>query len=125
MLKYTPTRKNLEKQSISLDALHFGGWTELNTHTLFGALQTKATFNWFQSQGKRPMALGLSSYSGLGKYGALLKTSQSTFEDATESIVNVMSRNIGGVQLTGSYVCGLDGNSTAELCARWYMLSAF
>lgn len=46
-LPYTPTGRDLEISAISLDAVHYGGFKELDTHSLFGTMQVKATHDWF------------------------------------------------------------------------------
>ena len=39
-LPYTPTGRSLEIQSIPLDATHYDGFIELDTHSLFGTMET-------------------------------------------------------------------------------------
>lgn len=52
-LPYTPTGRNLETKSIPLDAFHNTTFstdldvTELEAHSLFGTMQTKASHEWF------------------------------------------------------------------------------
>lgn len=41
------------------------------------------------------------------------------------SVISTMSNGILGMPLTGADVCGSIGNTTAELCARWYTVAAF
>jgi alpha-glucosidase len=69
-LPYTPTGRNLESQSIPLDAMHANGYSELDTHSLYGTMQVKATHEWFKKQNKRTFIIERSSYAGIGKYGS-------------------------------------------------------
>ena len=41
------------------------------------------------------------------------------------SVTAIMGANINGFPFIGSDICGFNGNTTAELCARWYVLGAF
>lgn len=47
-LPYIPTGRNIEKDSLSLDGVHEGGFTELDVHSLFGTMETKATHEFFK-----------------------------------------------------------------------------
>jgi len=49
ILPYTPGGRNLEEKSITLDAKHANGYTELDVHSLFGTMEVKATHDWFLS----------------------------------------------------------------------------
>lgn len=42
-LPIVPTGRNLETKSIALDAVHKNGWSELDTHSLFGTYENRAT----------------------------------------------------------------------------------
>ena len=41
------------------------------------------------------------------------------------SVTGVMAQNIAGFTLSGADICGFNGNTTAELCTRWYAVGAF
>lgn len=41
------------------------------------------------------------------------------------SVTGLMAHNIMGIPMAGSDICGFIGDTTPELCARWYMLGAF
>ena len=41
------------------------------------------------------------------------------------SVTGVMAHNIAGIPLVGSDICGFIGDTTPELCARWYVVGAF
>jgi alpha-glucosidase (family GH31 glycosyl hydrolase) len=69
-LPYVPTGRDLEEKSISLDATHANGYTELDTHSLIGSQEVKATHDWFLEKDQRPMIIERSSFAGMGKYAS-------------------------------------------------------
>jgi len=125
-LAYIPTGRDLEEKSISLDAVHATGDIDLDVHSLFGTMQTAATKQWFDSNDKRPMIISRSSYSGMGKFGSTwLGDNLSDAVHMGDATTGVMAQNIAGIPLSGSDICGDIGNSSAELCTRWYVNGAF
>ena len=42
-----------------------------------------------------------------------------------QSFIGIMQHNIFGIPFVGSDICGLNGNTTAELCARWHVAGSF
>lgn len=69
-LPYIPSGRNLEQKSISMDSTHYNGYTELDTHSLFGTTEVKATHEWFKKNDKRTMIIERSAYAGMGKFGS-------------------------------------------------------
>jgi len=126
-LKYIPTGRNLEQNTISLDGVHSDGTTELDVHNLYGAQQAEATSSYFKNVlKKRPMIISRSNFAGQGKYSSrTLGDNFSTADYMGFSVLSVMSANIAGTPLAGADICGYNGNTTAELCARWYTIGAF
>ena len=62
----------------------------------------------------------------MGKYGSRwLGDNYSTYEYMGLSVTGIMAQNIAGIPLVGSDICGFNGNTNAELCARWYIVGAF
>ena len=70
-LPYTPTGCSLEIKSINVDAVHILPdsitVTELDANSTFSTLQTKATHEWFQQNGKRTMIIARSAFAKLGR----------------------------------------------------------
>jgi len=126
-LPYIPTGRNLEDKGLSLDAVHASGVTELDAHSLFGTEETKTTADYFTTALKqRPMIIERSSFAGMGKYGSRwLGDNFSTGEYMGYSVTGIMAHNVAGIPLAGADICGFIGNTTAELCARWYVVGAF
>jgi alpha-glucosidase len=125
-LPYVPTGRDLEEKSISLDALHAGGVTELDAHSLFGTMEVKATHEWFASENKRTMIIERSSFAGMGKFASRwLGDNFSTDEYMGYSVTGIMGHNIMGIPHAGADICGFIGNTNPELCARWHMVGAF
>jgi alpha-glucosidase (family GH31 glycosyl hydrolase) len=100
---------------------------QIDTHSLFATMQTKTTFDKeSEFSEKRPMFFSKSSSAGHGKFGTTyLGDIESNQKMMGISVISTMSNSILGMPLTGADVCGSIGNTTAELCARWYMIAAF
>lgn len=41
------------------------------------------------------------------------------------SVTGIMAHNIMGIPLAGADICGFNGDTTDELCARWHVLGSF
>jgi len=125
-LPYVPSMRDLEDHSIALDSVHYGNITELDAHSLFGAMEVKATHDWFAANGKRTMIIERSAYAGTGKFASRwLGDNFSKLEYMAYSITGVMAHNIIGIPLAGSDICGFLGDTYAELCARWHVVGSF
>jgi alpha-glucosidase len=126
LTKYTPTGKDLEEHSIPLNARHQNGYSEFDTHGLFGTMEVKTTFDWYKSKSTRPFILSRSSFAGLGKYGfKWLGDNDSTTQSMGLSVLGIMMMNIFGIPFSGSDICGFGGDTNAELCARWHVVGSF
>lgn len=131
-LPYTPTGRNLETKSIPLDAFHNTTFstdldvTELEAHSLFGTMQTKASHEWFQAKERRTMIIERSSFAGLGKFGSRwLGDNFSQYNYMGFSVTGIMMHNVIGIPLAGADICGFIGDTNADLCTRWYTVGAF
>ena len=72
------------------------------------------------------MIIERSSYAGMGKFGSRwLGDNSATPGYMGWSVTGIMGMNMAGIPLVGSDICGFIGNTTAELCARWYNVGAF
>lgn len=99
---------------------------ELDAHSLYGTMQTKATHEWFEANDKRTMIIERSSFAGLGKFGSRwLGDNFSDYKYMGFSVTSVMMQNIIGIPLAGADICGFNGDTDADLCTRWYGVGAF
>jgi len=72
------------------------------------------------------MIISRSSFAGQGKYGSrTLGDNFSTGDYMAYSVTGVMASNIAGVPLAGADICGYNGDTTPELCTRWYTVGSF
>jgi len=100
--------------------------SELDAHSLFGAMQTRASHEWFKEQNKKTMIIARSSYAGAGKFASRwLGDNFASFEFMTYSITGVMMSNVMGIPFAGADICGFLGQTNPELCTRWHFLGAF
>ena len=77
-------------------------------------------------QNKRPFILSRSTSLGYGKYGFhWLGDNESTYKDMKNGLNGIFQFQIYGVPLTGDDICGFNGDSWDEICARWMTMGAF
>jgi alpha-glucosidase (family GH31 glycosyl hydrolase) len=129
-MPYVPTGRDLETKSMNVDALHMladgSNVTELDAHSTFSTLQTKATSEWFEENDMRTMIISRSAFAGQGAHASRwLGDNFSTKEMMGYSVTGIMLQNILGIPLAGSDICGFLDDTTAELCARWHTVGAF
>lgn len=129
-LPYVPTGRDIEIKSINMDAVHMpaegGEVAELDAHSTFSTLQTKATHGWFQKNGMRTMIIARSAFAGQGNHASRwLGDNFSDEQMMGFSVTGVMLSNILGIPLVGSDICGFIGNTNKDLCARWHHVGAF
>lgn len=111
----------LSSKTLAMSATHYGGVPLYNVHNLYGISEQIATRSAIQSiRNKRPFVLSRSSFPGTQKYAAKWTGDNgATFADLKASIVSIMDFNLEGVPMIGADICGFNGDTTEELCARW------
>lgn len=120
-LFYWPGGRDLEKGTISLDAVHENGARELDTHSAYGLLQSYITSLWFNEKDERPFIQSRSTFSGSGKYsGHWTGDNKSDMEWIKYSISSILNFNFFGVPFTGADICGFQGDTDASICSKWY-----
>lgn len=125
-LTYTPGVNKLEDKSISLDAKHSDGFTELDHHSLFGFLQGVASHRYFADMNKRPFIISRSTFVGQGKFTShWLGDNFAGFDYLKYSIAGVYSMNLFGINFVGPDICGFMGDTNENLCQKWTVLGAF
>jgi lysosomal alpha-glucosidase len=123
-LFYWPGGRDLEKGTISIDAVHENGALELDTHSLFGLLQSYDTAEYFKSKNQRPFIISRSTFAGSGKYaGHWTGDNKSDFKDLMDSVNSILLFNMFGIPFVGADVCGFSLTTSATLCAQWYKLA--
>lgn len=125
-LNYIPGGASLEQQSLPLDVIDSNGNYFLDTHSLYGATETKSSSEWFTRKSERTFIIERSSFAGMGKYGSKwLGDNEATPAYMSMSVSGVMLMNIFGIPFVGADICGFMLNTTPELCARWHNLGSF
>ncbi|RMZ57650.1 hypothetical protein APUTEX25_001850, partial [Auxenochlorella protothecoides] len=104
-----------ESEVMSVLNSHHDGSSEYNAHQLYSLAQTRVT-----------AAAVESSYLGVGAYAAhWTGDNVATWDQLAKSIAGVLNIGLVGIAMGGADICGFQGNTTSELCARWVSLGAF
>jgi len=121
-LPYTPGNP-LYTDAIRLDAQHYNGQPDFNTHSLFHFMECNVTYNYLKTINKQPFILSRSNMFGSGKFANhWTGDNNSSWTFLQLSIPAIMNFNIFGIPMTGSDICGFKSNTTEELCSRWMQL---
>jgi alpha-glucosidase len=119
---------DLAVHAVSPNATHSNGVEEYDVHNLFGHQIINATYQGLLSvfPGMRPFIIGRSTFAGSGKWaGHWGGDNASKWAYMFFSIPQALSFSLFGIPMFGVDTCGFNGNTDAELCARWMQLSAF
>ncbi|KAL2610195.1 hypothetical protein R1flu_028768 [Riccia fluitans] len=120
------SRNPLNRKTIGVNSKHAGRELEYNMHNMYGFSEAAVTYRALLSLRKRPFVLSRSTFVGAGKYAAHWTGDNSaTWNDLSYSVVSVLNSGVFGVSMVGADICGFNGNTTEELCARWIELGAF
>lgn len=125
-LPYVPTGGPLETKTLSLGAIHYGGRTEMDSHSLNGFLEGVATRQAMKDLGiVLPFILSRSTSIGSG---AIVQhwsgDNWSNFVEFAYSLPEIFSNQLFGNVMIGPDVCGFNGDATELLCSYWHQMAA-
>ncbi|XP_028967664.1 lysosomal alpha-glucosidase [Galendromus occidentalis] len=124
---YTPGDEPLKTKTLCMSDRHY--WSEhYNVHNMYGFTEAIATYHALAAARprKRPFIISRSSFSGHGFYaGHWTGDVFSTWTDLKDSVPGFLEFSFYGIPMVGVDICGFNGNTTVDLCARWHALGAF
>ncbi|XP_036919840.1 lysosomal alpha-glucosidase [Sturnira hondurensis] len=101
--------------------------THYNLHNLYGLMEAQASSRALvKARGMRPFVISRSTFAGHGQHaGHWTGDVESSWEQLSLSVPEILLFNLLGVPLVGADVCGFRGSTSEELCVRWTQLGAF
>lgn len=126
---FTPhvSQSSLGAKTLSMSATHAGGIKEYNAHSLYGIMESQATYDaLINVTYERPFVLSRSTFISSGRHSAhWTGDNAATFQDMADSIITMNNLALFGISMTGADICGFIDDTTEELCARWIEVGAF
>nr|XP_027203751.1 lysosomal alpha-glucosidase-like [Dermatophagoides pteronyssinus] len=128
---YTPGMTDdsltLRHKTLCMTARHYNDQLHYNLHNLYGLQETIITNKALKTTlNKRPFIISRSTAPGHGHFGHHWTGDiVSDWSSMRWSISSILNFNLFGIPMVGADICGFNGNTTEELCARWHQLGAF
>jgi alpha-glucosidase (family GH31 glycosyl hydrolase) len=123
-LPYMPGQITLDNFTIDLASTHYGGLLEFDLHNLYGLKMAHASSLYFSEKlSTRPFILSRSTFPSHGRFAShWLGDNYAEYSWMGYSLPGVFNFQIFGIPLVGADLCGFMGNTTEELCCRWYQM---
>ena len=84
----------MDAHTLPMTAMHSDNYSELDWHNSFGAMEAKATRDWFNQNDKRGLIIERSSLAGSGKWASKwLGDNWSSAESMGYSVFGVLAMN--------------------------------
>ncbi|CAH0025995.1 unnamed protein product [Clonostachys rhizophaga] len=120
---------DISKVTVYTNITNHDGTKHYDTHNLYGLTMTIASYKAMLARRptKRPFVLTRSTFLTTGVWSAhWFGDNYSSWDDYRFSISQMLTSSaVHNMPMTGSDVCGFNGNVKEGMCARWAMLSAF
>lgn len=126
-LPYLPRNlPNLNDRTLCMSA-NFHAGKHADIHNLYAFYQSKAHFEALKALNQsRPFILSRSQFSGQARYsGTWLGDLDSSYQHLRWSLLGIIESNFFGQPFIGGDICGFFGDTSDELCSRWFSLGAF
>lgn len=97
-------------------------------HNMYSYYESMRTWNALETvyPNKRHFVLSRATVTGQGKYSFHWTGDNfSVWRDLKQSITDILNFNLFGMPMVGADICGFNGKTDVELCARWSALGAF
>ncbi|KAL0478430.1 lysosomal alpha-glucosidase [Acrasis kona] len=124
---YLPPGLKLNKQQLNMNSV-MNASTWYNAHSFYAFMEGYATRKALLRKypNKRPVIISRSSFAGTGRYNShWLGDNDATYRSMHLSIPGMLTFNMFGIPLVGADICGFNGDTNAQLCARWTQLGSF
>ncbi|XP_027203752.2 LOW QUALITY PROTEIN: lysosomal alpha-glucosidase-like [Dermatophagoides pteronyssinus] len=117
----------LRHKTLCMTARHYNDQLHYNLHNLYGFQEAIATNEALKTTlNKRPFIISRSSAPGHGHWASHWDGDViSDWSSMRWTIPSILNFNLFGVPMIGADICGFIGDTTVELCRRWYQLGAF
>ena len=124
---FLPGNIPLQSKTLCYNSVHYDGKKHILYHNYYGSQQARITKKYLNQKFSKEFSFILtrSNAPGIGRYSSKWSGDNSgTQVFLDKSISEIFNMGLFGIPHSGADICGFGGDTSDEMCAKWYQVGS-